>query len=85
MAGIAQGDLAPRLLFVPLAVLSPGPRLAGTPSKGKGNESELGAANPADARMLCSEYEPVSVAERHNLLHHVKLCARTCENQEIER
>jgi hypothetical protein len=29
------GSLAPRLLTAPLTVLSPGPRLAGTPSKGK--------------------------------------------------
>jgi hypothetical protein len=33
---LALGDsLAPRLLTAPLTVLSPGPRLAGTPSKGK--------------------------------------------------
>jgi hypothetical protein len=38
MAGIAPGDLAPGLLFAPLTVLSPGPRLAGAPSKGEGNE-----------------------------------------------
>ena len=29
------GSLAPRLLMTPFTVLSPGPRLAGTPSKGK--------------------------------------------------
>jgi hypothetical protein len=37
---MAPGDDSPRLLTVPLAVLSPGPRLAGTPSKGKGKENE---------------------------------------------
>jgi len=41
MGQIALGDIfSPRHLLVPLAVLSPGPRLAGTPSKGKGNENE---------------------------------------------
>jgi len=41
MAQIALGgNLSPRRLLAPLAVLSPGPRLAGTPSKGKGNEIE---------------------------------------------
>jgi hypothetical protein len=36
MGQAALGDrFSPSLLIVPLAVLSPGPRLAGTPSKGK--------------------------------------------------
>jgi hypothetical protein len=35
--GMAPGDFASRLRFVPLTVLSPEPGLAGTPTKGKGN------------------------------------------------
>jgi len=40
MARMALGSFSPRLLLAPLAVLSPEPRLAGTPAKGKGNENE---------------------------------------------
>jgi hypothetical protein len=36
MAEIALGgSVSPKLLLAPLAVLSPGPRLAGSPTKGR--------------------------------------------------
>jgi hypothetical protein len=38
MTQMAVGSSSPRLFLAPLAVLSPGPRLAGTPSRGNGNE-----------------------------------------------
>jgi hypothetical protein len=44
------GSLAPRLLTAPLTVLSPGPRLAGTPSKGK-KVIETVATDLADLRL----------------------------------
>ena len=38
MAQTALGRFSPRFLLALLAVLSPGPRLAGTPSRGIGSE-----------------------------------------------
>jgi hypothetical protein len=46
------GDIAPRLLLAPLAVLSPGPRLAGTPSTGEGKRQVETVVTVSQTRRL---------------------------------